>query len=109
MRDAGVDDAAIIYLRPCDSAYDALASSSRATWSGLSDSVAAASRVSTCSGLVALAIGAVMDGLASSQASATEASSAPVSLATLSRPARMRMPRGFMYFGMPRDPRGLLP
>jgi hypothetical protein len=54
-------------------------------------------------------IGAVTDGFASSQASAIDAGWAPVSAATASSAARMRRPRSFMYFGMPRAPRGLLP
>ncbi len=59
-----------------------------------------------CARLVALAIGAVMEGRAISQASATCAGVPPASRATRSSAASTRMPRASRYFFTP-APRGL--
>ncbi len=80
------------------SALDALAwfSSSTAAPSRLSR--VASIRSLSCSRLVALAIGAVTLGRASSQARATRAGVYRHRAATTSRAARMRCPRSLRYF-----------
>src|SRR5664280_1331601 len=75
----------------------AAAESSAASSSADSASVAARIRLSTCAGVVALAIGAVTPGCAITQASATSADLALWREATDASASTMRRPRGLRY------------
>ena len=85
----------------------ALAASRRASWAGLSASVAALASSATCGAVVALAIGAPFGSFAEIQASATCPGVACCSAAVASRAANTRSPRASRYLARP-GPRGVL-